>query len=141
MIFRRKKRKASILDMSPLIDCVLQLLIFFMLSSTFASPKVQIYLPESSISEGSTQNDSIVVTAGLDGSLFVNQAGATLDTLEQLLRTELARSKSGRVVFRGDKGTTYGVFSRVMEAARRAGARKFDLAQSPSEGRRVSDGE
>ena len=38
MIFRRKKRKASILDMSPLIDCVLQLLIFFMLSSTFASP-------------------------------------------------------------------------------------------------------
>ena len=141
MIFRRNKRKASILDMSPLIDCVLQLLIFFMLSSTFASPKVRIDLPESSISEGTTQNDSIVVTAGDDGGLFVNQAGATLDTLEQLLRAELSSSESGRVVFRGDKGTTYGVFSRVMEAARRAGARKFDLAQSPGGDRRVSDGE
>ena len=140
MIFRRNKRKASILDMSPLIDCVLQLLIFFMLSSTFASPKVRIDLPESSISEGTTQNDSIVVTAGDDGGLFVNQAAATLDTLEALLKTELAKSRSGRVVFRGDKGSTYGVFSKVMEAARNAGAKKFDLAQSPGESGRAADG-
>jgi len=141
MLFHRKKRKASILDMSPLIDCVLQLLIFFMLSSTFASPKVQIDLPESSISEGSTQNDSIVVTAGEDGRLFVNQAIATIDTLEALLKTELAKSRSGRVVFRGDRDSTYGVFSKVMAAARKAGAKKFDLAQSPGEERGDADGE
>ena len=140
MIFRRKKRKASILDMSPLIDCVLQLLIFFMLSSTFASPKVRIDLPESVISEGTTQNDSIVVTAGEDGRLFVNQSIVSLDRLETALQAELEKSRSGRVVFRGDKNSTYGVFSKVMEAARKAGAKEFDLAQSPGEGREVPDG-
>ena len=141
MIFRRKKRKASILDMSPLIDCVLQLLIFFMLSSTFASPKVRIDLPESTISEGTTQNDSIVVTAGEDGRLFVNQSRVSLDRLESVLKTELERSRTGRVVFRGDKGATYGVFSKVMEAARKAGAKQFDLAQSAGEERKAADGE
>lgn len=140
MIFRRKKRKASILDMSPLIDCVLQLLIFFMLSSTFASPKVRIDLPESAISEGMTQNDSIVVTAGGDGRLFVNQSTVSLDRLESVLKAELEKSRSGRVVFRGDKGSTYGVFSKVMEAARKAGAKEFDLAQSPEEDRKAPDG-
>lgn len=140
MIFRRKKRKASILDMSPLIDCVLQLLIFFMLSSTFASPKVRIDLPESAISEGTTQNDSIVVTAGGDGRLFVNQSTVSLDSLESVLKAELEKSRSGRVVFRGDKGSTYGVFSKVMEAARKAGAKEFDLAQSPEEDRKAPDG-
>ena len=133
MMFQRKKRKASILDMSPLIDCVLQLLIFFMLSSTFASPKVRIDLPETAISSGTTQNDSIVVTAGTDGGLFVNQSPVSLEAMESLLRVELGKSESGRVVFRGDKDVSYGVFSKVMEAARRAGARKFDLAQSPGE--------
>ncbi len=141
MIFRRKKRKASILDMSPLIDCVLQLLIFFMLSSTFASPKVRIDLPESVISEGTTQNDSIVVTAGEDGRLFVNHSTVSLDRLESVLKAELEKSRSGRVVFRGDKGSTYGVFSKVMEAARKAGAKEFDLAQSPGEDRKAPDGE
>ena len=132
-MFPRKKRKASILDMSPLIDCVLQLLIFFMLSSTFASPKVRIDLPETSISRGTTQNDSIVVTAATDGGLFVNQSPVSLATMESFLRAELEKSESGRVVFRGDKSVSYGVFSKVMEAARRAGARKFDLSQSPGE--------
>ncbi len=132
-MFQRKKRKASILDMSPLIDCVLQLLIFFMLSSTFASPKVRIDLPNTSISSGTTQSDSIVVTAGTDGGLFVNQSPVTLERMESVLRAELEKSESGRVVFRGDKAVSYGVFSKVMEAARRAGARKFDLAQSAGE--------
>ena len=89
---------------------------------------------------GVVEREAIVVTAGLDGSLFVNQAAATLDTLEALLKTELAKSRSGRVVFRGDKGSTYGVFSKVMEAARNAGAKEFDLAQSPGESRRTVDG-
>ena len=132
-MFQRKKRKASILDMSPLIDCVLQLLIFFMLSSTFASPKVRIDLPQTSISSGATQSDSIVVTAGTAGGLFVNQSPVSLETMESFLRVELEKSESGKVVFRGDKTVSYGVFSKVMEAARRAGAKKFDLAQSPGE--------
>ena len=57
----------------------------------------------------------------------------SLAAMESLLRVELGKSESGRVVFRGDKDVSYGVFSKVMEAARRAGARKFDLAQSPGE--------
>lgn len=141
MIFQRKKRKASILDISPLIDCVLLLLIFFMLSSTFASPKVGIDLPENSISQGTTESDSIVVTAAADGRLFVNQSLASLEALESLLRAKLEESGSGRVVFRGDKNVSYGVFVKVMEAARLAGARKFDLAQSPGEERGAPDGE
>lgn len=141
MIFQRKKRRASILDMSPLIDCVLLLLIFFMLSSTFASPKVSVDLPENSTAGGSTQGDSIVVTAATDGRLFVNQSLASLETLESLLRAKLEDSDSGRVVFRGDKGVSYGVFVKVMDAAKRAGARKFDLAQSPGVERGSPDGE
>jgi biopolymer transport protein ExbD len=64
----------------------------------------------------------------------------SLDRLESVLKAELEKSRSGRVVFRGDKGSTYGVFSKVMEAARKAGAKEFDLAQSPEEDRKAPDG-
>jgi biopolymer transport protein ExbD len=130
MQFRRAKKPSTALDMGPLIDCVLQLLIFFMLSSTFMSPKVRIELPQATASDGATKPDSIVVTAGLDGRVFVNQDAVAIEGLEPVLRPLIDQSPTKAVIFRGDQAIPYGTFIQVIDAARRAGAKDLDIAHT-----------
>ena len=136
MQFRRVKKPATALDMGPLIDCVLQLLIFFMLSSTFMSPKMRIDLPHATASDGSTKPDAVVVTAGPDGRIFVNHNAVALERLEPTLRPLIEQTPMKLVVFRGDKSIPYGTFIQVIDAARRAGAKDLDIAHTvaPNEG-------
>ena len=116
--------------MGPLIDCVLQLLIFFMLSSTFMSPKVRLELPQATVSDGSTKPDTVVVTAAAEGLLFVNQHEVPIGRLEPTLRPLIESSQTKAVIFRGDKALPFGTFIQVIDAARRAGAKDLDIAHT-----------
>ena len=133
MQFRRTKKPTTAMDLGPLLDCVLQLLIFFMLTSTFMTPKISIALPEATTSDGTTDPDVIVITATQqDGAprLFVNQEPVTIEHLEQHLEPLLKQSEHKAVVFRGDQDIAYQLFIRVIDGARRAGARNLDIAHT-----------
>lgn len=118
------------MDMGPLLDCVFQLLIFFMLSSTFMSPKVSIALPKAGASEGPTDPNVVVVTATADGRVFVNQTETPLDLLRDRLGPLIEKSEKKTVSFRGDENIPYKVFVAVTDAARQSGARDLDIALS-----------
>lgn len=126
--FRRKKRRHSILDLSPLVDCVLQLLVFFMLSSTFAAPRIEISLPEARTGRTDEPPDGVTVTASADGELFVEDRKVEPADLRAALDEALDRSDERRVVFRGDRDIPYRLFVRVLDAARAAGATHVDIA-------------
>ncbi len=124
------------MDMGPLLDCVLQLLIFFMLSTTFMSPKVSIALPdeiEKSQSDGTAKNDSVRISADKDGRIFVNQKEVEPNQLEQKLREALKKSPERKVLYYADKNSSYGLYMKVVNAARKAGAKKFDQAHDTRE--------
>ena len=122
MKFHRIKKPSTTLDISPLLDIVLQLLIFFMLSSTFMAPRIEVMLPEAQSSDGPGDSRAVVVSAGADGRLFVNQIEVLADGLIEQLQSALAEAPKRAVTFRGDENVPYKTVVQVIDAARRAGA-------------------
>ena len=130
MRFRHLRKSSMGGDISPLLDCVLLLLIFFMLSSTFVVPGIRLALPHASAADAAMSQDAIVITAAADGQLFVNREPVDLDSLESALRSMLDASSHRAVVFRGDTSIDYGRFVAVLDTARRAGAEHVDVAHA-----------
>jgi biopolymer transport protein ExbD len=132
MEFLRPKRVAMGLDMAPLIDCVFQLLIFFMLSSTFVNPALKLALPRATSAE-KPDADQIVVSIDRDGKIFVNTDEIPLENLKAALQQRLAKVERKQVNFRGDRAMRYELFVRVMDIAKEAGAVQLNLVHETSE--------
>ncbi len=85
MKFRRRFDSKVQVDLVPMIDVVFQLILFFLVSTTFALlPAITLNLPESDTSE-SERTDGIVIAAAADGSLWFNSRPVTFQELEASL--------------------------------------------------------
>ena len=133
MRFARRSRRPSWLDMSPLIDCVLQLLIFFMLTSTFATPRLELDLPRAGREARTPEPAGVRVSVLADGAIRVGRTPTTLARVAEVLRRALDARDSKRVTFRGDANVPLGLAIRVLAEARRAGAQEIDVAYEPLE--------
>ncbi len=81
MKFRKIKADHLQIDLIPMIDIVFQLILFFLVSTTFALlPAISLKLPSSSTAE-STSGGSITITAEKDGTLWFNAEKVTLPEL------------------------------------------------------------
>jgi len=125
----RRRRKPVSIDMSPLIDCIFQLLIFFMLSSTFLTPSIKLTLPTAAAST-SAADQFLMVTLGADDETYVNQDRVTPEQLEAKLRGILAAQEHKVVTIRGDEKIPYGRFVQALEAAKAAGAADVNVAHA-----------
>jgi biopolymer transport protein ExbD len=123
----RQRRAPVGIDMSPLIDCVFQLLIFFMLSSSFLTPMVQLKLPQAGTHDVA-ESQEIQVTVDEAGTMFVNTQIVAPEHLRDELAPLLARSRHKVITFRGDEKMQYENFVRVLDAARAAGAVNVNIA-------------
>ncbi len=128
MEFSRRARRRSAIDLTPLIDVVFQLLVFFILTSSFVQPSVRLELPQGSVvDEAETRPVRLEVDAR--GVLYVEGERVTKEGLEDALRAALADGRSA-VRLTGDKAMAYGLFVEALDTARRAGAAHFDLVHS-----------
>lgn len=131
MKVRRQRKSSLAVDMSPLIDCVFQLLVFFMLSSTFLTPSMRVRLP-SADSDDRADVPGLVVTVQKDGSLDVNGQPVSIDRLEQEVANQLAAAERKSVTIRGDHEAPYRIFVETLAKVRRAGATQVDIAHETS---------
>lgn len=125
----RRRRKPVSIDMSPLIDCIFQLLIFFMLSSTFLTPAIKLTLPTAA-AQDSSADQFIMVTLGADDELYVNQDRIDEAQLMPRLRELLAPQKDKVVTVRGAESIPYRRFVKALEAAKQAGAESVNVAHA-----------
>lgn len=123
-----RRRKPGIgIDMTPMIDCVFQLLIFFMLSSSMITPQLRLELPSAKTQDGHEEPE-IMVSADQDEKLYLYTELVTLDTLPQKLQPLLFESKSKVVTFRGDKKVSYDLLVRTFDVIRSAGSARINLS-------------
>ena len=127
----RQRRPSIRMELSPLIDCIFQLLIFFMLSSTFLTPAIQLTLP--SATAGTSQNDlEIIITLNKDGDIYLNNAQTSLISLQAELQRMLTETEHKSVTIRGDQDMPYSAFLDVLDIAKRSGAVHVNVAhQTP----------
>ncbi len=130
--FERRKRIYERFNIAPLIDVVLLLLIFFMLSAHFVTqPGLKLSLPESTTAQPQEEQD-IVVYMSQDGRIVLDGQTVALERLADVLKDRLAKSDRKRVVVKPDAHVAVGALVRVMDAARSAKADDVVLAtQTP----------
>jgi biopolymer transport protein ExbD len=127
------------MNMVPMIDIALTLLVIMMLTSAFIhKPGISIRLPVSATREGAPEaNRDMVVLVGRDGRLDVDGAPQS----DRDLRTRLVRlgkaSPEARVLIKGDRDVSYGRVMRVLDLVRQAGVSRVVLPTDPTAG---SDG-
>lgn len=83
---RRNKVSVGGVDLSPMLDVIFQLILFFLVSTTFSVlPAINVNLPESSTSRG-VETSSIIITAKEDGTLYYNEDKVSMKELEKILK-------------------------------------------------------
>jgi biopolymer transport protein ExbD len=120
----------SEINITPLTDIFLVLLIIFMVTSTVLNQSgIKVSLPKASDSTSSVQPDKgITVAVKSDGSIYLNEKRTSLETLTQDIAAALPLSKDKLVVLEGDEKILLGTAVLVMDRARKAGAQRFAIA-------------
>lgn len=116
------------INITPLTDCMIVLLIIFMIASTALSQTgFNIKLPRVSTKE-ETPSTQIVISITKSGEFYVGVNRISPDTLETYLK-KLAQSKhTNRVVINGDQDVPYGKVVTAMDCSRKAGLTSIALA-------------
>ena len=122
------------INITPLTDIFLVLLIIFMISSSaMLESGLNVKLPSAKTTSlaQSQSGKPTYVTISKDGMILVNQKGASDTSLSDLIKEALASSTDKTVIIRGDESIVLGKAVQIMDAARNAGAEKIALATQP----------
>ena len=128
------KEESVEINLTPLIDVVFLLLIFFMVSTTFdRHAKLKVSLPESSTKATLQQNDPLVLSIDAKGNYYINDRqviNKSLDTLKQAMQNTVGDKaiKDVAMVLRADANTPHQFVVRAMDAASQLGLTKLSIA-------------
>jgi biopolymer transport protein ExbD len=121
------------MDMTPMIDCVFQLLIFFMVTTVFAVQSgLKVDLPTASTSDAPPEKDLSIVISD-KGEMDLNGTRVTMDNLEEQLRQQKEIFGSKVLIIKADKKAMHGIVVDVMDAAKVVGIEQLAIATDEEE--------
>lgn len=128
MQFEGRRRTSHIPNLTPLIDIVFLLLIFFMLTSHFVRDEViNIDLPEADSGEALDEPQQVEVVINEAGEFSIDKQIISLDKLQSVLEDKLKNQEEKIVRIRGDENVDLGIAIEAFDAARKAGADGVDI--------------
>jgi biopolymer transport protein ExbD len=127
-----KRAKAGgevFINLTSLIDVVLNLIIFFVLSTTFINPSgLKVELPRSAVEETVKPGEEVVVVVTRADEIIMNDQPYTAQELLDRLTEIRKQNPEGTIVIQADEKSTHGAVVSVMDAAKRAGFEKLSIA-------------
>ncbi len=125
---RKHKTTTSLVDLAPMTDMVFQVLLFFIISSSFiVEPGIKINLPKSQTSELQV-HQKMMVTINDKQEIFMDKKPVKLENLEHRIKLALPYYKEKVVIIRADKTVPHGLVVQVMDKIKLAGAEKLAIA-------------
>ncbi|MGO2277201.1 MULTISPECIES: ExbD/TolR family protein [unclassified Psychrobacter] len=118
-------RSMDEMNLIPLIDIMLVLMIIFLLTATVLNPTVPLDLPETSAALNETPPEAIQVSIDKDAGIFWDSDPISMEELETRLQQEGATGKNPAVQLRADKEGKYDMVAQVLAAASNAGLTKI----------------
>jgi biopolymer transport protein TolR len=136
---RRRKSRAvmSEINVTPLVDVMLVLLIIFMVAAPLLTVGVPIDLPETSAKPMEGQTDPINITVDADGKVFLQDNEIPFDEVVPKLQAIAQNGVEDRIYVRGDRAADYGTVMRVMARISAAGFKKIGLITVEDQGAAV----
>lgn len=129
MKIRRRLKRTAVADMTPMIDIIFQLVIFFMISSVFnTAPGIDIELPQGETAQ-TMEITPLVISITSTEEIFINKNSVPFNKLKEALNTYKTNvdDKTTQVVLKGDKDVTYGTFIQVMGILRGLGYDQINM--------------
>lgn len=129
--FIRRRPPHFGIDITPLMDVMFMLLIFFVLTSAFLQPGLPLKLPRAETAEEPREAD-MTISVEADGRCYLNNEPSTIEGIRGSLVRLAADKPSAVVVLQGDERVPYGELFPFLSAAREAGIASIDLSYEKS---------
>ncbi len=125
----RSRREGDGINVTSLVDIIFNLLLFFMLTTSFSeSAGLEVRLPSADTSDLSPTTDDLVVVVTRAGDIVVKNQVLAVDELEGVLKAHAERSPKGTIILEADEKVPHGRVVEVVDAAKRVGARAVGIA-------------
>ena len=121
------------INMTPLVDVMLVLLIIFIITVPVMKHSVNVDLPRATNQPEIIKPETVRLSVAADGQYFWNGAPVADEELFFLLQTEGAKTPQPDLHIRGDKEVRYERVAQAMAAAQRAGVRKIGFVTEPQQ--------
>ncbi len=126
----RSKKSEAIVNISPLIDLVFLLLIFFMVTTSFVRETgVDVERPSSETAQGDQKN-SVLIGISKDGRIFFEKKEIDIRSVKKHIKNKLSDNGTKSVIIVADKLTQTGDVIKVMDQLKLAGADNVSIAAS-----------
>ncbi len=130
------RNKEAEINMSPLIDLVFLLLIFFMVTTSFVRETgIDVHRPSASTAV-LTENQNILIGISNEGTIHFDGRKIDIRSIRSHITRALSESPEGSVVIVADKISYTGIVIRVMDQCRLAGAKRISIAASIKSGKK-----
>jgi len=125
------------INIIPLVDVVLVLLIIFMVTAPMLKEGIDIDLPEVGADSVESQQDDFIVSIDSLGRIYLNEDKKekySIVSVEERLEEIFTDRKKKEIYLKADRGIKYGYVMEVMAAAQRAGVQRVGMITNPPQG-------
>ncbi len=135
MDFKGKWREDIRVDVTPLVDVVFNLLLFFMVTTTFViAPAIKVTLPNSKAVDMKKSKKELRIVITKDRKIYYNQEQIdSFDELTERLRRVAEENAEATVIIQADTDVNHGTVVKVMDSAKSVGLSKLAIATEPEE--------
>ena len=130
---RRHSDDEAEINITPMLDIVFIMLIFFIVTSTFIKePGVEIQRPDAETTE-KVPTVAVLIAITSDNRIFIDKDEVDIRAVKFTVEGMLAENPNGAIVIQGDKDSDAGILLEVMEAVREAGAPATKISTNETE--------
>ena len=128
-----RKRLVSDINVTPLVDVMLVLLIIFMITAPMMTQGLDVDLPETTSKSLRQEDNSIVISLQENGDLFINKVPQVPALMVQELQKSYDANKDQLILLNADQKVPYGHVVKVMEDIKSVGFDKIGMITKPPE--------
>ncbi|HIJ20980.1 MAG TPA: protein TolR [Deltaproteobacteria bacterium] len=125
------RRLMSEINVTPLVDVMLVLLIIFMVAAPMMIQGVDVSLPKTATRNIKTQDEPLMLTVNKNGQIFLESHQIELANLETKVKNIFENRREKEVLLRADKDVSYGFVIEVIARVKRAGIDKLGMVTEP----------
>ena len=122
----------SQINVTPLVDVMLVLLVIFMVTAPIIQQGVQVNLPQARAGAIAGKEEQLVVSINKNGRIYLNDTAMSVEELGKKLRSIRALQPDKEVILRADQDVRYGAVMRVVAEIKQAGIQKLGMVTRPA---------
>ncbi len=127
------KRMMADINVTPMVDVMLVLLIIFMVTAPMLTQGVDVNLPQASAKALRSDEERLVLTVDANSRIFIGKQPVEFNRLSPVLKRIVSQREDRQVYFRADRSVPYGFVVKVIAEVRNSGIEKLGMVTEPLE--------